>query len=132
MAYYEEWDGKIHLTAFGKHLNDDQVRIERFGITISDKDKLQFYLEQMYTSNHFDKKEMMEWENKIITIKDDFNEAKMYFEGLIKDYEVYVQKSSSTAGKHKFQSANQAAEAHCGNKLRQYIAGIAQAAVAQE
>jgi hypothetical protein len=56
----------------------------------------------------------------------------MYFEGLVKDYKVYTQNSSSTAGKHKFESANQAAEAHCGNKLRQYIAGIAQAAVAQE
>jgi hypothetical protein len=61
MAYYKEWDGKIHLMAFGKCLNNDQVRIERFGITISSKDKLQFYLEQMYTSNHFNKKEMMEW-----------------------------------------------------------------------
>jgi hypothetical protein len=44
MAYYKEWDGEIHLTAFGKRLDDNQVRIERFGITISNKDKLQFYL----------------------------------------------------------------------------------------
>ncbi len=64
IAYYAEWDGKQHLTAFGKHLDNDQVCIERFGITISDKDKLQFYLKQMYASNHFDKKEMTEWENK--------------------------------------------------------------------
>jgi hypothetical protein len=47
MAYYKEWDGKIHLMAFGKRLDDAQVRIKRFGITISDEDKLQFYLEQM-------------------------------------------------------------------------------------
>jgi hypothetical protein len=132
MAYYEEWDGKIHLTAFGKRLDNDQVRIKHFGITISDKDKLLFYLEQMYASNHLDKKEMMEWENKTIAIKDDFDKAKMYFKGLVKDYEVYAQNSGSTANKHKFESANQAAEAHHGNELRQYIAGIAQAAVAQE
>jgi hypothetical protein len=69
MAYYKEWDGKIHLTAFGKRLDDNQV-IKRFGITISDKDKLQFYLKQMYALNHFNKKEMMEWENKTIKIKD--------------------------------------------------------------
>jgi hypothetical protein len=56
----------------------------------------------------------------------------MYFKGLVKDYEVYVQNSRGTAGKHKFESANQAAEAHRGDKLHQYIAGIAQAAVAQE
>jgi hypothetical protein len=60
MAYYEEWDNKIHLTAFRKPLDDNQICIECFGITISDEDKLQFYLEQMYASNHFNKKEMTE------------------------------------------------------------------------
>ncbi len=88
MAYYEEWDGERHLMAFGKCLNNDQVHIEHFGITISNKDKLQFYLKQMYASNHFDKKEMTEWENKTIAIKDNFDKAKTYFKGLVKDYEV--------------------------------------------
>ena len=60
MAYCTEWDSEIHLMAFRKCLDDDQIRIECFRITISDKDKQQFYLEQMYTSNHFDKKEMTE------------------------------------------------------------------------
>ena len=72
MAYYE-WNSEIDLTAFEKRLDDDQIRIERF--RISDEDKLQFYLEQMYASNHFDKKETTEWENKTIVIKDDFDEA---------------------------------------------------------
>jgi hypothetical protein len=49
MAYYEECDSKLHLLAFGKRLNNDQVPIEHFGITISDKDKLHFYIEKMYT-----------------------------------------------------------------------------------
>jgi hypothetical protein len=75
---------------------------------------------------------MMEWESKTIAIKDNFDEAKMYFKGLVKDCKVYAQNSGGTAGKHKFESANQAAEAHCGDELRQYIAGIAQAAVSQE
>jgi hypothetical protein len=44
-GYWAKWDGKLHITAFGKRLNDKQVRIECFGITISNKDKLQFYLE---------------------------------------------------------------------------------------
>ena len=61
--YYTEWDGKEHFTAFGKHLDDEQIRIELFGINISHEDKLQFYLEQMYASNTFDKKEMTKWEN---------------------------------------------------------------------
>jgi len=52
-VYYAEWDEEMHLTAFGKRLDNDQVHIKRYGITISDEDKLQFYLKQMYSSNHF-------------------------------------------------------------------------------
>ncbi len=132
IAYYAEWDGEQHLTAFGKRLDDNQVHIKRFGITISDKDKLQFYHKQMYASNHFDKEEMTEWENKPEAIKNDFNNAKTYFEGLVRDYEVYEQNSGGTAGKYNFKSANQATKANCSNELSQYIAGIAQAAVKQE
>ncbi len=61
MAYYMVRDGEQPFTAFGKSLNDSQVRIKRYGITISDEDELQFYLEQMYASNHFDKKELPFW-----------------------------------------------------------------------
>ena len=132
MAYYTEWDSEIHLTAFGKRLDDDQIRIVHFGITISDEEKLQFYLEQMYASNHFNKKEMTEWENKSITIKDNFDKAKLYFEGLVKDYKVYAQNSNGTSGKHNFESTNQATKADVGDELQQYIAKIVQAAVTKE
>jgi hypothetical protein len=86
----------------------------------------------MYASNHFDKKEITEWENKPEAIKHDFNDPKTYFEGLVQDYKVYEQYSGGTAGKHNFKSANQATEANCSDELHQYIAGIAQAAVKQE
>ncbi len=86
----------------------------------------------MYALNHFDKKEMTEWENKPEAIKNDFINAKTYFEGLVHDYKVYKQNSGGTASKHNFKSANQATKANCGNELCQYIAGIAQAAVKQE
>ena len=132
MAYYAEWDGEQHLTAFGKHLNDNQVRIEQFYITISNKDKLQYYLKQMYASNHFDKKEMAEWENKPEATKDGFNEVKIYFEGLVREYRVYTQNNGGTASKHNFESANQTAKANHSNKLCQYYVGIAQAAVNQK
>jgi len=111
-----ERDGLEHLTAFGKHLDDEQIRIERFGINISNEDKLQFYLEQMYASNTFDKKEMTEWENKPVAIKDDFAQAKLYFEGLVKDYETYKQNSGRTTGKSKYDSALQMREADKGDK----------------
>ncbi len=86
----------------------------------------------MYALNHFDKKEMTEWENKPEAIKNDFNNAKTYFEGLVRDYKVYKQNSGGTAGKHNFESANQATKVNSGDERCQYIAGIAQAAVKQE
>ena len=122
----------MHLTAFGKQLNNKQIRIERFGITISDKDKLQFYLEQMYACNQSNQTQMTTWENKDEAIKNDWTMAKQYFEGLIRDFEVYEQNSGGTAGKHKYESANHTADADKGDELRQYIAQLAAAAVAKE
>ncbi len=72
----------------------------------------------MYASNPFDIKAMTEWENKPKAIKDSFDKATTYFEVLVRDYEVYKQNSGSTAGKHRYKSANQATKADCGNKLR--------------
>ena len=130
--YWTEWDGVMHLTAFEKRLDDEQIRIERFGITISDEDKLQFYLEQMYECNHFDQTQMTTWENKPEATKNDWAMAKQYFEGLIRDFEVYEQNSGGTTGKSKYESANHAADADKGDELRRYIATIAAAAVAKE
>jgi hypothetical protein len=86
----------------------------------------------MYALNHFYKKEMTEWENKPKAIKDSFDKAMTYVEGLVRDYEVYEQNSGSTASKHSYKSVNQATKADRSNKLRQYIARIAKAAIAQE
>ena len=82
--FHADWDSTVmHLTAFSMKLDKEQARINRLGVVISDEDKLQFCMEQIYTSNCFDKKEMVDWENKPINIKDNYDEAKLYFEGLV-------------------------------------------------
>jgi hypothetical protein len=48
--YYTKWDTDEHLTAFRKHLDDDQHALVRSDVTIADKDKLQFYLEEATTA----------------------------------------------------------------------------------
>jgi hypothetical protein len=68
-AYYTKWDGDEHLTAFGKHLDNNQCALVRSNVTIADEDKLQFYLKQMYDSNHFNKNEMLAWEKQPTTTK---------------------------------------------------------------
>jgi hypothetical protein len=60
-------------------------------IIISNKDKLQFYLEQIYASNCFNETEMVKWENKPIIVKDNYAQAKTYFENLVKDFKTYTQ-----------------------------------------
>ncbi len=114
----------MHLTAFGKRLNDNQVRIKRYGITISDKDKLQFYFKQMYSSNHFNKKEMTEWEYKPEADKNDFGKAKTYFEGLVKDYKIYKQYSSGTVGKNNYESANQTTDTNSRMNCASTLLGL--------
>ena len=108
----------MHLTAFGMKLDKEQVRIDRLGVVISNEDKLQFYMEQIYASNCFDKKEMVVWENKPINVKYNYDQAKLYFEGLVRDFKTYTQNS----GKHVkkgYKSANQIADV--GDKIRIYI-----------
>jgi hypothetical protein len=53
--YYRPWEPEEHLTAFGMQLADEQISLVRLDVTISNKDKLQFYLEQMYEANAFNK-----------------------------------------------------------------------------
>ena len=125
-AYYTKWSGDEHLTAFGKRLDDDQRALVRSDVTIPDEDKLQFYLEQMYDSNHFEKSEMLDWEKKPSVTKSDYTAAKNYFEELVRATDTYAQNAGGgTAGRNKYESANQLAD--IGDEIREYIANLASA-----
>jgi hypothetical protein len=130
--YWTKWDGDIHLTAFGKCLNDKQICIEHFGINISNEDKLQFYLGQMYSCNQLNQTQMIAWENMTEAIKTNWTETKQYFKGLVRGFKIYEQNSSSNTGKGKYKSANQVTEAAKGDKLRHCITTIVAAAIAKD
>ena len=70
-AYNTKLDEDEHLTEFGKRLEDDQNRLVRSDIIIPNEDKLQFYLDQIYASNKFDKQEMLAWEQQPLITKQD-------------------------------------------------------------
>jgi hypothetical protein len=53
---------------------------------------------------------MIDWENKLIMMKDDYDEAKIYFKNLVKDFDTYTQNSGSTLAKQRYKSANMAAD----------------------
>ncbi len=123
-AYYTKWDGNEHLTAFSKRLDDDQRALVRSNVMIADKDKLQFYLEQMYDSNHFNKNKMLAWEKQPTATKMDYYAAKNYFEALVKATDTYeMNAGGGTTGCNKYKSANQLAD--YGNEIWEYIAKIA-------
>jgi hypothetical protein len=87
--YYRPWEPEEHLTAFGMQLADEQINLVRSDVTISDNNKLQFYLEQMYKANAFNKMKMMNWENQPMVTKTVFTLAREFFEKLIKSYDTY-------------------------------------------
>ena len=98
-AYYTKWDEDEHLTAFGKHLEDDQNWQVQSDIVIPDKYKFQFYLKQMYASRRFDKQEMLEWEKQPQNTKQDYVLAQKYFETIVKATDTYRQNAGSTQTK---------------------------------
>jgi hypothetical protein len=128
-AYYTQWDGGEHLTAFGKRLNNNQCTLVRSDVTIVDKDKVQFNLEEMYDSNHFDKNEMLNWEQQATTIKTNYTLAKQYFKALVKATKTYKENRwGGMAGQNKYKSVNQLVD--CGNEIYNYFAQIASAVAA--
>ena len=128
-TYYTKWDADEHLTAFGKRLDDDQIALVRSDVTIADDDKLQFYLEEIYDSNRFDKQEMLTWEQQPPAIKTDYDEAKAYFERIVKATDTYEQNAGGgTAGRNRYESANHMAD--YGNEIHEYIQQLASAGAA--
>ncbi len=108
-----------HLTAIGKCLDNNQRTLILSDVIIADDNKLQFYLEEIYDSNCFDKQETM-WEQEPSATKTDFTLAKVHFEAIVKATNTYEQNAGGgTTGRNQYNSANQMAD--YGNEIREYI-----------
>ncbi len=70
---------------------------------------------------------MVTWENKPIIIKDDYSQAKLYFETLVKEFEAYMQKSSIGATKKGYKSTN--LMANIVDEILKYIQEIPSATI---
>ncbi len=69
---------------------------------------------------------MLDWEKKPWVTKADYVAAKDYFEELVRVTDTYAQNAGGgTAGRNKYESANQLAD--IGNEIREYIANLASA-----
>jgi hypothetical protein len=127
--YYTKWDADKHFTTFGKRLDDDQCTLVRLDVTIATNNKLQFYLEEVYNSNCFDKQEMLMWDQQPTTTKTNYNLAQAYFKRIIKATDTYKQNAGGeTAGRNCYESANQMA--NVGDEIHKYIQQLVSAGAA--
>ena len=65
-----------------------------------------------------------------LAIKEDYDQAKKYFEDLVRDFETYTQNSGRATAKAGYESANQMA--NVGDEIRKYIQDIASTTAADK
>ena len=82
-----------HIKVFGMRINNvvDDVKI-----IITEEDKLQFYINQIYDNTMFDKEDITKWEKKKKSEKTSVN-ATAYFEDLVDNIKRYQSNSGGTA-----------------------------------
>ena len=123
-SYYEKWNPTNHITDFVKRLDKDQAQLATSNITISNEDKLQFYIEQMYASRTFQRDAMMKWEEKAMANKT-WDNAKAYFEEETSKEETYRNNSNGSTADSKYESAvNMEENTSDGDMLREYLDSI--------
>ena len=127
-GFFVTWDGNANLKRYGKELTKSQKELKTNKIVISDDEKLQWYIQQMYDDARFDQQHMTDWEAKP-EADQTWAEATKYFENLIKVQNQYNRMTNrSNAKRSRYESANHTAEtteAAAGDELREYIENLA-------
>jgi hypothetical protein len=98
-----QWDETTHITKYARLLDKQQRLCRDIGVPAPDLTKVQYYVENMYSSEMFDEKEMNAWENKPTTHKD-WKDAKAYFKELYRGKRKYMEEHKACTG--GFESAN--------------------------
>ena len=102
--FYEPWDQVMHITKFAKQLDRQQAYLKTTGINITEESKLQFYTKQILDRAMFDKRNIIEWEDRTKDMKT-WALATKYFEQLVTSEERYTSMVGGTAKKARFESA---------------------------
>jgi hypothetical protein len=110
--YYRGWeiDHEEHIEEFIKRLNEEQISLGRDKVVISNDDKLQHFLEEMYDCGMFDRRDYKEWETK----EDDdktWEAATAHFTEIVDNMDTYNHNIGGSAKKAKYESAMHVDEA---------------------
>ena len=98
-----QWDATSHITKYTRELDKQKRLCRDIGVPAPGLNKIQYYVENMYSSEMFDEKEMNAWENKPTADKDWAN-TKTYFEDLYRSKRKYMEEREARAS--GFESAN--------------------------
>jgi hypothetical protein len=116
----EPWNLIDDITSFERALDKSQAVCLELEVPVNDSDKVQIYVENMYVSDMFDEKEMVEWEEKEEANKD-WAAAKTYFGTLYKKRMKY--NSDMKARGAGFESANSFAQSKRSNNTSTFSGG---------
>ena len=82
-----------HIKVFGKSINNVVADVK---IIITEEDKLQFYIDQIYDNTMFDKEDITKWEKKKKSEKTSVN-ATACFEDLVVNIKIYQSSRGGTS-----------------------------------
>ena len=110
--YYRGWEVHIdeHIEEFVKRLNEEQKSLVRDQVKVTDDDKLQHFMEEMYDCNIFDRRDYKEWEDKADPDKT-WAAAVKHFQDIVDNMDTYEHNVGNTAKRSKFESAAHVDEA---------------------
>jgi hypothetical protein len=114
---------------FGKCLGNDQLVIICLDVTIANDNKLQFYLEEIYNSNRFDKQEMLMWG---ATANSHKNRLQPYKGALQNNCQGHQHLQAKHRWRHGRMQPIQVCQpvANYGNEIREYIQQLASTSAA--
>lgn len=92
------------LRDFIKRLNGGQEMLRHDSIKVSNDDRLQHFIEQMYDGGQFEWRDYQDWEDRPDHEKT-WAETTKFFEALIETMETYEDNIGGTAKKAKFENA---------------------------
>ena len=106
-CYRRAWESDKHVSQLAPRLNQEQEDLASHAIIISNDDKCQHYMVQMYDLGQFDARTMTKWEKRP-AIRKTWNEATTFFEEVVDDMETFEGESSNATARHGLSSANNA------------------------
>ena len=129
--YYKGWSADEHISAFARRLDKDQAKLASDGVTISNVDKNQHYMLQIWKSEMFSQQAMTKWTKRPVGVKT-WEHSVPFFEDKALELEQFEALYGGGAPQNGFGSANVATEIQekldgaiaviCNNEIKHALA----------